>query len=149
MKTINQVIVNDAGHSWLGFHTIDNEFNKSLSEILKVSKQSEYKTGSYKNAFWVLDKDGSCVAAQSSLNGAMKYYNNDRILVHTQKHFFGVYAITENGFSMKDDKVSVPACEIVATSFLEASEILSDFLSTKEKPVCMELLTPMERINFD
>lgn len=40
--------------------------------------------------FWVLDLNGGCVAAQSTLSGAMRYYNyhpNHRILVHTGPQF--------------------------------------------------------------
>lgn len=87
MKVINQVIVSKNGNSWLGFWTRDGKFNKALSEILSVSQTKPYVEGEYKNAFWVLDYDGSCVAAQPSLEGALKYYNNDRVLVHTQKLF--------------------------------------------------------------
>lgn len=60
-----------------------------------------------------------------------------------------IFTITENGFSMTSDRVSVPACKIQATSFIEASEILTRFLTTKVKPECMELITPIERIDFD
>lgn len=61
-----------------------------------------------------------------------------------------IYTITENGFSMKgDNKVSVPACKIKALSYLQAAEILSQFLSTRVKPDEIELITPMERIQFD
>jgi hypothetical protein len=60
-----------------------------------------------------------------------------------------VYTVTENGFSMTDDKVVVPACKISATSFLEASSILTKFLETRKKPECIELITPIERINFE
>ncbi len=60
-----------------------------------------------------------------------------------------VFSITENGFSMDDDKVAIPACKIKANSFLEAAAILDEFLKTKIKPDCLELITPMERISFE
>ena len=60
-----------------------------------------------------------------------------------------VFSITENGFSMTDDKVAVPACNIKANSFMEAAAILNEFLKTKIKPDCLELITPMERISFE
>lgn len=90
MKALKQVIINKNGHSWLGFYTSNKKFNKSINEILEVSKQREYQAGAWVNAFWVLDMDGHCVAAQPSLIEAMKYYNYDtenRVLVHFQKGF--------------------------------------------------------------
>jgi hypothetical protein len=61
-----------------------------------------------------------------------------------------VFTITENGFSVDGSgKVAVPACEITATSFMEAAEIMSEFMRTRMKPDCMELITPLEKIAFD
>ncbi|HMG94375.1 MAG TPA: hypothetical protein VK589_30150 [Chryseolinea sp.] len=60
-----------------------------------------------------------------------------------------IFTITENGFSMTSDKVTVPACKIKANNFLEASEILSEFLRTRFKPDAIELVTPVERIDFE
>lgn len=60
-----------------------------------------------------------------------------------------IYHITENGFSMTDNTVSVPECKIQADGFLQADEILNEFLSTRVKPDCMEIITPIERINFN
>lgn len=61
-----------------------------------------------------------------------------------------VFTITENGFSMDGSgNVSVPACRIKANGYIEASQILTTFLETKVKPDSMELITPMEKINFD
>jgi hypothetical protein len=60
-----------------------------------------------------------------------------------------IFTITENGFSMTDDKVSVPACKITATSYTEAVDILNKFLATRVKPDSIELITPMERIDFE
>ena len=60
-----------------------------------------------------------------------------------------VFSITENGFSMDDDKVAVPACKIKANSYLEAVAILDEFLKTRIKPDCIELITPLERISFE
>jgi hypothetical protein len=89
MKATKQVIVNKDGHSWLGFYTSNKKFHSALSEILAVSRKKEYQSGEWVNAFWVLDMDGHCVAAQPNLTGAMKYYeyDNNRILVHFQKGF--------------------------------------------------------------
>lgn len=59
-----------------------------------------------------------------------------------------VYTIQENGLSMKSDKVAVPACRITATGFVEASNKLTEFLQTRVLPPEIELITPMERIDF-
>lgn len=67
----------------------------------------------------------------------------------TQSTDMKVFSITENGFSMTDDKVAVPACKITASSFLEAADILGMFLQTRIKPDSMELITPIERIDFN
>lgn len=81
----NQIIVNSDGHSWLGFYSSDKKLNERLLEILAVSKKNQ--TGNYKNTFWVLDMDGSCVAVQPQLKTALRYYTNKRILVHTESTF--------------------------------------------------------------
>lgn len=59
-----------------------------------------------------------------------------------------VFQISENGFSMKDDSVSVPACNIKATGFIDAKNKLDKFLSSKLLTEDIELITPMERIAF-
>jgi hypothetical protein len=87
IKVENQVIVKSEGHSWLGFWTSDEQFNNALKHILELSKDARYKSGQWSNAFWVLDFDGSCVAAQSTKEGALKYYNKNRVLVHYQSEF--------------------------------------------------------------
>ena len=87
MKAENQIIVNEKGNSWLGFHSSNVKLNKALDEILALSKSETYKTGEWANAFWILDFAGACAAAQSTLEVAMKYYSEDRILVHYQKNF--------------------------------------------------------------
>lgn len=86
----NQVIVNKAGHSWLGFYTNKEKFIDALTTILLLSQNETYKSGKWANAFWVLDLDGGCVAAQSTLSEALKYYNynqDSRVLVHYQNTF--------------------------------------------------------------
>lgn len=83
----NQIIVSRKGHSWLNFHISSSDFDSRLNEILELTESPTYQKKEYKNSFWVLDLDGSCVAAQSSLNGAMRYINDSRILVHNQKSF--------------------------------------------------------------
>jgi len=61
-----------------------------------------------------------------------------------------IFEVTENGFSMAgDNKVSVPACKIKASSYIEAAGILDEFLSTRIKPDAIELITPIERIDFE
>lgn len=61
-----------------------------------------------------------------------------------------VYTITENGFAVDGSgKVSVPHCRIAATSYVDAADILSEFLRTRVIPECMELITPMNKINFE
>ena len=60
-----------------------------------------------------------------------------------------IFEVTENGFSMTSNKVQVPACKIKATHFIEAADILSKFLSSGVKPDEIELITPMERIEFE
>ena len=87
MNIPNQIILNKAGHSWLGYHSINTKWDFVLKSLLDICEKAEYKTGSYKNAFWVFDKEVNCVCAQPSLEGALKYYNEDRILVHFQKLF--------------------------------------------------------------
>jgi hypothetical protein len=87
MRAVKQVIVNIEGHSWLGFYTSNQKFNNSLAEICELSQQDRYRVGKWANGFWVLEMDGHCVAVQPTLQGAMKYYNESRILVHYQKGF--------------------------------------------------------------
>ena len=59
------------------------------------------------------------------------------------------YHITENGFSMTNDKVVIPECYVKASSFFEAQEKISNFLSTKQLTADIELITPIERIDFE
>lgn len=60
-----------------------------------------------------------------------------------------IFTVTENGFSITNNNVAVPACRIKAKSFLEANELLSEFLKTILKPDEIELITPIERIDFE
>lgn len=80
MEIIKQVILNKDGNSWFGAYINNIGINKSLDEILKISNSN-------KNNYFILDVDGNCIASQPNLNNALKYYNNNRILVHTQKFF--------------------------------------------------------------
>ena len=60
-----------------------------------------------------------------------------------------IFTVTENGFSMDGSgKVSVPACKITATSYLQAAAFLTEYLETRVKPDEIELITPVERIAF-
>lgn len=59
-----------------------------------------------------------------------------------------VFKVSENGFSMDDNTVAVPACEITAESYLEAAAMLTRFLETRELPATIKLVTPWERIKF-
>lgn len=77
----NQIILSEAGNSFKGFWTCDVVFNARLKELLTIANKGT-------NLFWVIDFNGSCRAAQSSLNGALRFYNSNRsTLVHTQKTF--------------------------------------------------------------
>lgn len=87
MRISNQIIVNEKGNSWLGFHSSNKKLLKALDSILEVSKQPLYESELWKTPFWILDFDGSCVSCQNSLAGAINHYNDNRILVHTQKVF--------------------------------------------------------------
>lgn len=90
MNIPNQIIVNKDGNSWLGFWTGSKKFQDSLSTILEISERYKKEDDSfeYRNAFWVLDFDGTCRAAQASLNGALKHYDPSKsTLVHYQKTF--------------------------------------------------------------
>lgn len=61
-----------------------------------------------------------------------------------------IFTITENGFSMDGSaKVSVPACRIKASSYVEAAGKLNEFLSTRKLTDDIELVTPIEKIAFD
>lgn len=68
--------------------------------------------------------------------------------IATRMETLKVFTITENGFSMTGDKVAVPACKIKASSYIEAVSILDRFLETRVKPDSIELITPVERIDF-
>lgn len=82
-----QVIVNEAGNSWIGTHVSSKKMDEALRHILELSKDEKYKSGEWANAFWLLDLDGGCVAAQSSINTIEKYYSKGLILVHYQEFF--------------------------------------------------------------
>jgi hypothetical protein len=60
-----------------------------------------------------------------------------------------IFVITENGFSMTDNKVSVPACRISASSYTEAASKLTVFLETGKLTDDIELITPYENIDFN
>jgi len=45
-------------------------------------------------------------------------------------------------------KVSVPACKIKATSYIEAANKLSNFLTSRLLTDDIELITPLDRIDF-
>lgn len=59
------------------------------------------------------------------------------------------YTITENGFSMTSNKVCIPHCRIKAESYMDAANKLSEFLKTRKLIPEIELITPMDRIEFD
>jgi len=81
MAQINQVIVNDLGHSWLGFWTSNEKFNNALNEILILTKSQNDIW------FWVLDKDGKCVCTRNELIDILPFINTNRVLVHNLKNF--------------------------------------------------------------
>ena len=60
-----------------------------------------------------------------------------------------IFEVTENGFSMTDKTVKIPACKIKAANFVDAIDKLNQILATRVKPDDIELVTPLERINFD
>lgn len=60
-----------------------------------------------------------------------------------------IFSITESGFDPDSDKVASPACRIKARSYKEAIDILNKFLSTRIKPDELELITPIENIDFE
>lgn len=61
-----------------------------------------------------------------------------------------IFTITENGFSMDGSgKVSVPACRIKAKTYAEAANKLTAFLETRELTEDIELITPLDKIDFE
>lgn len=61
-----------------------------------------------------------------------------------------VFTITENGFSVDGSgKVAVPACRIKAKDYVDASNKLTAFLTTRELTNDIELITPIEKIDFE
>ncbi len=84
MENFNQVILSKSGHTWYNVYTSNKKFNESLSRLLELCEEDRYKQTNY---FWVLALDGSCVAAQPTKEGAIRYYNKNRVIVHNQKYF--------------------------------------------------------------
>lgn len=89
MKTVNQVILNESGHSFLGFWTRNEAISKKLNHILSIITDS-------KNRFFVLDTEGTVRAAQPELHNALKYMKEDYILVHNQDGFIPFLGWTES-----------------------------------------------------
>ena len=59
------------------------------------------------------------------------------------------FTITENGFAMDGSgRVAVPHCKITATCYIHAAEILSKFMDTRILTPDIELITPLEKIDF-
>jgi hypothetical protein len=59
-----------------------------------------------------------------------------------------IFTVTENGFSMVTNKYAIPACKIKAKSHPEAIEKLSKYLYDQIHNNDIELLTPIEKIDF-
>lgn len=60
------------------------------------------------------------------------------------------FHITENGLLMDGtERVSIPECYIIASTYIEAVNILNDFLKTKFLTENIQLVTPIERIAFE
>jgi hypothetical protein len=78
---MKQVILNNQGNSFLGFHTSDKKFTSQIDSILEFSKVCDYS-----NSAWIFDEDYICKAA-GGLKGVMQYMKPGRILVHFQKTF--------------------------------------------------------------
>ena len=59
------------------------------------------------------------------------------------------FTITENGFAMDGSgKVAVPHCRIQAKDYVHAAEILTKFLDSQQLTPNIELITPIEKIDF-
>ena len=60
------------------------------------------------------------------------------------------FHITENGLLMDGtERVSIPECYVMASSYMEAVNILNDFLKTKLITENIQLVTAIERIAFE
>lgn len=60
-----------------------------------------------------------------------------------------VFTITENGFLIDGSgKVAIPACKVKAESYQQAVEMVDLFLKTRSLTDDIELITPMDRIDF-
>ncbi|REC40514.1 hypothetical protein [Chryseobacterium sp. 5_R23647] len=60
------------------------------------------------------------------------------------------FHITENGLLMDGtERISIPECYVMASSYMEAVNILNDFLNTKFLTENIQLVTPIERIAFE
>ncbi len=59
-----------------------------------------------------------------------------------------IFTVTENGFSMTDGKVVIPACRVKAKSYMDAVGKLDRYLDTRELNPDIELITPIEKIDF-
>lgn len=60
------------------------------------------------------------------------------------------FHITENGLFMDGTKrMTIPECYIKASTYMEAVNILNEFLKTKVLSENIELVTPLEKIVFE
>lgn len=70
---------------WLGFWSNSDKIQSNIKEVMEIAKR-DYSLGI--KHYWVFDLEGWCVAAQNTLELAMRYYNyhpDKRILVHYEQ----------------------------------------------------------------
>lgn len=59
------------------------------------------------------------------------------------------FHVSANGFTIDGTKkVCCPECDIIASNYLEALEILDEFLKTKKLTDNIKLVTPIHLIDF-
>lgn len=85
-KIEKQIIISESGNTWLGFYSLNKVLQDKLKEIGEIVAR-DLPSKQLINRFWVFDMEFTCVAAQSTLEGALKYWNEDRILIHNQRTF--------------------------------------------------------------
>ena len=70
---MNEIILNKNGNTWVSFWSKD--IDKQIDQIHQSILTS-------RNNFFVIEKNGTIRAAQSTLAGALRYMDNNKILVH-------------------------------------------------------------------
>jgi hypothetical protein len=72
---MNEIILNKNGNTWVGFWSKDKDIDKQIDQIHQSILTS-------RNKFFVIEKNGTIRAAQATLTGALRYMDNNKILVH-------------------------------------------------------------------